>query len=92
MGKSLFVVKCIIHELQTYYHIVNYQNPFFYLANLYIVFFSGPKTQNFAQFLKSFMLIFDKALSKHLPDVRDDDKSSFVKFCHNLPQCDDLFF
>ena len=92
MGKSLSVVNCIIHEMKNDYHIVIYQKPIFYLANLHIVFFSASKTQNFAQFLKCFMLIFDKALSKHLPDVRDDDKSSFVKFCHNLPQCDDLFF
>ena len=92
MGKSLFIVKFIIHETLIYCHIVIYQNPFFYLANLYIDFCYDSKTQNFAQFLKCFMLIFDKALSKHLPDIRDDDKSSFVKFCHNLPQCDDLFF
>lgn len=54
MGKSLFVVKCIIHELQTYYHIVNYQNPFFYLANLYIVFFFGSKNTKLCTVFKIF--------------------------------------
>ena len=92
MGKSLFLVKCIIHETLTHYHIVNYQNHFFYLANLYTSLFSDPKTQNFAQFLKCFMLIFDKALSKHFPNVGNNQKCLSVKFRHDLSQCDNLLF
>lgn len=77
-----FVVNCIIHESKILYHIVIYQNDFFYLANLYIEFFSFSKMQKNAQILFSFMLIFDKSFSKHLSHIGYNQKRFFVKFFH----------